>query len=57
MADDGKKKSKEEIAQEWKEKQENLKENEFTIDLPAIKNELGIQVKRAGEESRDDAER
>ena len=57
MADDGKKKSKEEIAQEWKEKQEGLKENEFSIDLLAIKNKLGIYVKRAGEESRDDAER
>ena len=57
MAEDGKKKSKEEVAAEWKDKQESLKENEFAIDLRKIKDELGIQVKRAGEESRDDVER
>ena len=57
MAEDGKKKSKEEVAAEWKDKQESLKETEFAIDLRKIKDELGIQVKRAGEESRDDVER
>ena len=57
MGDDGRKKSKEEIAQENKEKQANLKENEFQIDLLAIKKELGIQIKKVGEDSRDDSER